>query len=111
MLAAIQLQAATDARASWRPTEDGKTVRDRSYQPEKYPTRIPKWIWDDDGWQSVKDFHNARGEPRRWLAPRRSPGRELDIQPGDMVLIDSNLNGDADHIVLASSYDPATNTW
>ena len=35
-------------------------------------------------------------------------GTGLDIQPGDMVLIDPDLDGDPDHIVLASSYDPAT---
>ena len=152
VLAAIQLQAATDAQGELR--SDWKTVRDRvtkatdmpvssewcgmfsgdhliraaldsdfrhsfmhtlnveaffTYHPEKYPTRIPKWIWDDDGWQSVKDFHNARGEPRRWTGHAElSKGGDLDIQPGDMVLIDWNLDGEADHIVLASSYDPAT---
>ena len=152
VLAAIQLQAATDAQGEL--LADWKTVRDRvtkatsmpvssewcgmfsgdhliraaldsdfrfsfmhtlnveaffTYHPEKYPTRIPKWIWDDDGWQSVKDFHNARGEPRKWMGHAEiSKGGDLDIQPGDMVLIDWDLTGTADHIVLASSYDPAT---
>ena len=152
VLAAIQLQAATDAQGEL--LSDWKTVRDRvtkatsmpvtsewcgmfsgdhliraaldsdfrfsfmhthnveaffTYHPEKFPTRIPKWIWDDDGWQSVKDFHNARGEPRKWLGHAElTKGGELDIQPGDMVLIDWNLDGDPDHIVLATSYDPTT---
>jgi hypothetical protein len=83
-----------------------------TYHPEKYPTRIPKWIWnDDDGRQDVKALHAAQGAPRRWLDHAAiSAGGELDIQPGDMVLIDPDLNGDPDHIVLASSYDAATNT-
>jgi len=152
VLAAVQLQAATDAQGEL--SSDWKTVRERvtkatdmpvssewcgmfsgdhliraaldsdfrysfmhtlnveaffTYHPEKYPTRIPKWIWDDDGWQSVKDFHTARGEPRKWTGHAElSKGGDLDIQPGDMVLIDWDLTGTADHIVLASSYDPAT---
>lgn len=152
VLAAIQLQAATDAHGELEA--DWKTVRDRvtkatgmgpdsqwcgmfsgdhliraaldsdfrhsfmhthnveaffTYHPEKYPTRIPKWIWDDDGWQSVRDHHNARGSLRSWLShDQMTEGTGLDIQPGDMVLIDPNLNGDPDHIVLVSSYDPHT---
>ena len=41
----------------------------------------------------------------------RSPrAATLDIQPGDMVLLDWELDGDPNHIVLAQSYDPQTNT-
>jgi hypothetical protein len=154
VLAAVQLQAATDAEGEL--ISDWKTVRDRvtkasgwgpdaqwcgmfsgdhlirasldadlragfththnveafyTYHPEKYPTRIPKWIWDDEnGWQDVKAYHAAQGMPRKWLTHGSiSAGGALDIQPGDMVLIDHNLDGDPDHIVLASSYDPQTN--
>ena len=58
---------------------------------------------------SVKDFHTARGEPRKWTGHAElSKGGDLDIQPGDMVLIDWDLTGTADHIVLASSYDSVT---
>ena len=39
-----------------------------------------------------------------------SAGGALDIRPGDVVLIDPDRKGAADHIVLAASYDPATNT-
>ena len=153
VLAAIQLQAATDAQGEL--LADWKTVRDRvtkatsmpvtsewcgmfsgdhliraaldadfrssfmhthnveaffTYHPEQFPTRIPKWIWDEDGWEDVRGYHNARGALRTWLGHARARPRAgtLDIQPGDMVLIDWNLDGDPDHIVLASSYDPAT---
>jgi hypothetical protein len=152
VLAAIQLQAATDAQGEL--LADWKTVRDRvtkatsmpvtsewcgmfsgdhliraaldsdfrfsfmhthnveaffTYHPERFPTRIPKWIWDEEGWEDVRGYHNARGALRSWLGHAElSKGGELDIQPGDMVLIDWNLDGDPDHIVLASSYDPAT---
>jgi len=152
VLAAVQLQAATDAQGEL--LSDWKTVRERvtkatsmpvssewcgmfsadhlirasldadlrnawlhthnveaffTYHPERYPTRIPKWIWDDDGWEDVRGHHTARGALRTWLgAAELSQGGELDIQPGDTVLIDWNLDGDPDHIVLASSYDPAT---
>ncbi len=46
-----------------------------TYHPEQYPTRIPKWIWDDDGWEDVRGYHNARGSLRSWLAPRRDSPR------------------------------------
>jgi hypothetical protein len=150
VLAAIQLEAATDAQGEL--DADFKTVRERvtkatgmgvdsqwcgmfsgdhliraaldsdfrhsfmhthnveaffTYHPERFPTRIPKWIWDDEGWESVRDHHNARGALRSWLThDQMVAGTGLDIQPGDMVLIDPDLNGDPDHIVLCSSYDP-----
>jgi hypothetical protein len=153
VLAALQLQAATDAQGELEA--DFKTVRERvtkatgmgvdsqwcgmfsgdhlikasldedlrkgfmhthnveaffTYHPEKYPTRIPKWIWDDDGWEDVRGYHNARGALRQWLAHDAiSAGGALDIQPGDMVLLDWELDGDPNHIVLAQSYDPQTN--
>ena len=152
VLAAIQLQAATDAQGEL--LSNWKTVRDRvtkatsmpvssewcgmfsgdhliraaldsdfrfsfmhthnveaffTYHPERFPTRIPKWVWDEEGWEDVRGYHNARGALRTWLGhDELSKGGQLDIQPGDMVLIDWNLDGDPDHIVLASSYDPAT---
>ena len=152
VLAAVQLQAATDAEGEL--LSDWKTIRDRvtkasgmpvssewcgmfsgdhlirasldedlrhaflstlsledffTYRYDQFPKRVKKWIWDDDGWQAIRDYHNARGALRQWLAHDRvSVGGALDIQPGDVVMIDRGLNGTADHIVLVSSYDPAT---
>jgi hypothetical protein len=154
VLAAVQLQAATDAQGELEA--DFKTVRERvtkassmpvssewcgmfsgdhlikasldddlrhgflstyslvdffSYRYDQFPERVRKWIWDDDGWQELKAHHTARGALRRWL-PRSemSAGGALDIRPGDVVLIDPDRTGMADHIVLAQSYDPTTNT-
>ena len=82
-----------------------------TYHYDQFPERVTKWIWDDDGWQELRAHHSARGALRRWL-PRSemSAGGALDIRPGDVVLIDPDRKGAADHIVLAASYDPATNT-
>jgi len=154
VLAAVQLQAATDAQGELET--DWKTVRERvtkaasmpvesewcgmfsgdhlikasldedlrhgflstysledffTYRYDQFPERVRKWIWDDDGWQELRVHHNARGALRRWL-PRSemSAGGALDIRPGDVVLIDPDRKGAADHIVMAASYDPATNT-
>jgi hypothetical protein len=154
VLAALQLQAATDAQGELQA--DFKTVRDRvtkatgmgpdsqwcgmfsgdhliraaldedlrkgfmhthnveaffTYDWAQNADRIPRWIWDEDrGWEDVKAHHSAQGSPRRWLKDGAiAKGGALDIQPGDMVLIDrAPFDGDPDHIVLAQSYDPAT---
>lgn len=154
VLAAVQLQAATDAQGELEA--DWKTVRERvtkaasmpvdsewcgmfsgdhlieasldedlrhgflstyslvdffTYRYDQFPERVRKWIWDDGGWQELRAHHSARGALRRWL-PRSemSAGGALDIRPGDVVLIDPDRKGAADHIVLAASYDPATST-
>jgi hypothetical protein len=69
-------------------------------------------------WRLVREYHAQRGSQRRLvrLPPtptdvRRSadgaqPG--LDIQPGDIVLIDNAKGTFADHIAQCRSYDPAT---
>ena len=42
--------------------------------------------------------------------PQIFAGGSLDIRPGDLVLIDHSGTGEADHIVMAHSYDMTTNT-
>ena len=154
VLAAIQLQAATDAQGAllldskdvhervWKAakmaanhdwcgffTED-HYVRARmdddlragffhtnniqdffAYKYDRNPDRIKKWIWAGEAWEELHAFHTKRNAERRWLDyAALSAGGTLDIQPGDTVLVDVGLDGTPNHIVMASSYDAATNT-
>jgi hypothetical protein len=81
------------------------------YVYDRNPDRIKKWIWDGDAWQELHAYHVTRGAERKWLDyATLSAGGALDIQPGDTVLVDVGLDGTPNHIVMAVSYDPATNT-
>jgi hypothetical protein len=81
------------------------------YTYDRNPDRIKKWIWDGDSWEELHAYHQTRGAERKWLDYKAlSAGGTLDIQPGDTVLIDVGLDGTPNHIVMAVSYDPATNT-
>lgn len=78
-----------------------------------YGERVPRWVWDDAtaAWYKVHELHTARGAKRRWLHHAAIDGADLatlDILPGDVVLIDHEGDGRANHITLAESYDPAT---
>ena len=81
------------------------------YRYDRNPKRIKKWIWVDDAWQELNEYHKARDAERQWLDYEElSAGGELDIRPGYTVLVDRGLDGTPDHIVTAVSYDPATNS-
>jgi hypothetical protein len=85
----------------------------RSYFTYHYGDRVPRWVWDEATcvWNKVHDLHAARGSKRRWLdhaAIDRTDLAALDILPGDVVLIDHEGDGKANHITMAESYDPAT---
>jgi len=81
------------------------------YVYTRNPDRIKKWIWAEDDWQELRTYHASRGGERKWLDyGALSAGGELDIQPGDTVLVDVGLDGTPNHIVLVQSYDPTTST-
>jgi len=75
-------------------------------------------IWTGAAWQPVRAYHADRGSLRRLTrtpaAPTPiTPGSVaaplgLDIQPGDIVLIDNFRGTFADHITQCRSYDPST---
>lgn len=66
--------------------------------------RNPRWIWVEDEWKDVREFHTTRGSNRQWHG-----GAALgDIRPGDVLLVDTDGNGAANHIVLVHSYNPLT---
>jgi hypothetical protein len=68
-------------------------------------------VWTGDAWQELHAYHTSRNAERRWLDyAALSGGGTLDIQPGDTVLVDVGLDGTPNHIVMASAYDPGTNT-
>ena len=98
-----------DLQAGFWAVDD---VRDYcKYTYARHPKQILKWIWADGTWQVLKDYHAHRGALRRWLDYAAvSAGGALDIRPGDIVIVDWNRDGTADHIAIAQSYDPATST-
>jgi hypothetical protein len=80
-----------------------------TYRHTRNPKRVPKWIWADHAWHDLHEYHLLRGAERTWLDQATvGAGGNLDIRAGDVVLIDVGRDGTANHIVKASSYDPAT---
>jgi hypothetical protein len=82
-----------------------------TYRHNRNPKRVPKWIWAEHQWHDLAGYHEERGSKREWLDGSEVwKGGDLDIRPGDVVLIDHNADGKADHIVKVQSYDPSTST-
>ncbi len=74
-------------------------------------TRVMKWIYAEDDWHDLRDYHTARGSERTWIPHADiADGGALDIRPGDIALIDHSGTKAADHIVMVHSYDMTTNT-
>jgi hypothetical protein len=75
-------------------------------------------VWTGAQWQPVRDYHSARASLRRLTRTPQTPTpitpgsvaapQGLDLQPGDLVLIDNYRGTYADHIAQCRSYDPAT---
>jgi Domain of unknown function (DUF4157) len=75
-------------------------------------------IWTGTTWQLVRAYHAERNSPRTLVRLPRTPTPVtagsvyapggLDLQPGDIVLIDNFRGTYADHITECRSYDPAT---
>lgn len=78
---------------------------------ERKYTRVMKWIYAEDDWHDLRDYHTARGSARTWIPHADiAEGGTLDIRPGDIALIDHSGTKAADHIVMVHSYDMTTNT-
>jgi hypothetical protein len=74
-------------------------------------TRVMKWIYAEDDWHDLREYHTSRGSLRTWInAAAIFGGGTLDIRAGDIVLIDHSGSGAADHIVMVQSWDPTTHT-
>jgi hypothetical protein len=97
----------TDLRAGFLHVDN---VEDYfTYRFNRNPGRIKKWIYADDVWHKLKDYHESRDSERQWLdAQRIYDFTNLDIRPGDIVLIDHSGGASADHIVTVQSYNPNT---
>jgi hypothetical protein len=75
-------------------------------------------IWTGSMWKLVQDYHGDRGSQRflHRLPDRPTPvtpgsvsaPQGLDIQPGDIVLIDNARGTFADHITQCRTYDSST---
>lgn len=80
---------------------------------EKIP---PHWAWTGTEWLTVKDFHLARNAPRTWTLGTGKKPWELDLRPGDIVLVDNKTGGaddfGPDHVQMVQSFhpDPAAKT-
>jgi hypothetical protein len=70
--------------------------------------RNPRWIWADNRWYGVHEYHTMRGSLRGWLSSAALSGDISDIRPGDVLLVDTDGNRTANHIVLVHSYNPLT---
>lgn len=87
----------------------------RRYFTYEYEDRVPGWVWDPaaEAWRRLHEVHAEHGARRVWSdheALARGDLATLDIQPGDVALIDHRADGKADHITLVESYDPSTGT-
>lgn len=71
--------------------------------------RIKKWIYVENSWKEIKDYHRSRGSNRKWLNHQEVQVSGLDIRSGDIVVLDHQGDGTGDHIVMAHSWDPLTN--
>lgn len=85
------------------------------YNYNRNPDRVKKWIWATDpatgidGWNDLETYHEARSAKRHWYnAKDVFNHKDLDIQPGDIVLIDRGNPTEANHIVTVQSYDKNT---
>jgi hypothetical protein len=101
----------SDLRAGFYHTDN--VINFFNYNPDG--RRVHASIKVGDIWRGVRDYHAERGSLRRWTdaATIRSAlagGNygALDIRPGDVVLIDHENNGSADHITMVQSYDAST---
>jgi hypothetical protein len=70
--------------------------------------RNPHWIWTAATWQDVHAYHALRGSERTWLSFTGLAAGGADIRPGDVLMVDTDGNGTANHIVLVQSFNPLT---
>ena len=68
------------------------------------------WISVNGGWEKVEKYHKEmRNSPRSYLElPAKVENFNLDIQPGDLVLLDNRWGTRGDHIMMVKSYDKTT---
>lgn len=74
-----------------------------------YGNRVKRWIYAEEAWHELRDYHEARGAERQWLTADDMECQEkLDIRAGDLALVDHSWGGRGDHIVMVHSFDPST---
>jgi hypothetical protein len=71
--------------------------------------RVKRWIFADNAWSQLDQYHDSRGSRRMWTDARDIRDiAVLDIRPGDVVLVDHSDGEMADHIQMVHSYNPTT---
>jgi hypothetical protein len=72
--------------------------------------RAPVSIWAEGQWWTVREYHEQRGLPRRWVFG--AAVQDADIRPGDIALIRHKgvkpAKESANHIVMVDSWDRVT---
>lgn len=80
-----------------------------NYVYRRNPKRVKKWIYVDDRWQELRAYHESRDSLRQWTeADSITSAEGLDIQPGDIVLLDNDQDGQPNHIVMVHTWNPTT---
>jgi len=70
--------------------------------------RSAEHIWGETQWMPVRAYHEQRGSLRSLTRLGTGDVRDVDIQPGDIVLIDNAKGVFADHITQCRTYDAST---
>ncbi len=104
----------SDLRAGFPSVERAEAFFTYAYKnfPAGY---IKKWIWAEGEWQLLNAYHAKHGGKhgglRRWLPyTKLSGGGDLELDPGDVVIVDVGLDGTPNHIAMVHTYDPLTST-
>lgn len=71
-----------------------------------YGDRVKKWIFADNQWQQLRAYHEGRQSLRTWIDAHGLQASDLDIRPGDVVLVDWHGSDRPDHIQMVHSYNP-----
>ncbi len=78
---------------------------------QQYIGTEPKWVYDESEWKDLKEYHKKRGSERKWIDDTaifaRGKSGDLDIRPGDVVLLDNNTTKRAEvEVEVPDSKDP-----
>lgn len=77
-----------------------------NYFTYNYEGRVQKWIFADGQWQELRTYHDNRSSLRTWIDAGGLQASELDIRPGDVVLVDWHGSDRPDHIQMVQSWNP-----
>lgn len=81
-----------------------------TYNKQHATNRVKNVIWaeEEKTWMRLSEYHELRGSPRKWTSPQEmdalyKAGETPDVQPGDVVFVDTNNDKKANHYAMAES--------